>query len=95
MLDAIVRALLLSAIFASVFIAGQLVVGGLWQRRAAVGAINRRLGMIRSGSSRDEIVTRLRKNAPREFAELPGVLAGPLRKAQRMLMASAVPCRRL
>lgn len=91
MQDALLKIGLLSAIFASVFLLSQVVLGGAWRRRAESGAINRRLRMIREGSTREEVVARLRKNAPRQFENLPPLLAGRLQAIQRMLMASAIP----
>ena len=91
MIDALIKIALMSAIFASVFLLSQVVIGGAWRRRAATGAVNFRLRMIREGGSREDVVARLRKNTPREFANLPPFIGGPLRTMQRMLMASAIP----
>lgn len=91
MIDALLKIGLLSAIFASVFILAQLVLGGAWRRRAEADAVNLRLRMIRQGGNRESVVARLRKNTPSEFANLPPILGSRLQAAQRMLMASAVP----
>jgi tight adherence protein B len=91
MQDSLIRIALLSAIFGSVFLLSQLFLGGAWRRRAEVGAVNLRLRMIREGGARDEVIARLRKNAPREFANLPQFLRTRLQGLQRMLMASAIP----
>jgi tight adherence protein B len=91
MIDALIKIGLMSAIFGSVFVLSQVLVGGVWQRRAATGAVNLRLRMIREGGSREDVVARLRKNTPHEFAGLPQIIAGRLTAVQRMLMASAVP----
>lgn len=91
MIDALIKIALLSAIFASVFLLSQVVIGGAWRRRMATGAVNLRLRMIREGSSREDVVARLRKNTPREFANLPPFIAARLTALQRMLMASAIP----
>jgi tight adherence protein B len=91
MLDALIRLGLMAAIFASVFLLGQIAMGALWRRRAEVGAINLRLKMIGRGLMREDVVARLRKNAPSEFAHLPDFVSNRLRKLQRMLMASGLP----
>lgn len=86
-----IRLALLLAIFASVFLISQLVLGAAWRNRARVAAVNTRLRMIREGAGRAEIVARLRKNAPNEFPNLPLWLGTRLRSMQRTLFASAVP----
>lgn len=91
MQDAIIKVIVLSAIFGSVFIFAQLLIGGAWSRRAQTGAINLRLRMIREGGTREEVIARLRKNTPQEFAALPAILATRLQSVQRMLLASAIP----
>ena len=50
MQDALIKIVVLSAIFASAFLLSQLVVGIAWRRRAEFGAVNRRLRMIREGA---------------------------------------------
>lgn len=82
---------LLIAIFASVFAASQLVLGAIWRNRSKTQAINRRLKMIRAGSSREQLVAQLRKNMPSDFSNLPPFLAHRLTKIQRLLYASALP----
>ena len=91
MTDALIKIGVLSAIFASVFLLAQLLVGGAWRRRVATSAVNLRLRMIREGGSREDVVARLRKNTPREFPGLPDFVATRLTAIQRILMASAVP----
>ena len=91
MQSALIRILLLSAIFASIFLLSQVVLGGAWRRRAASGAINLRLRMIREGGTREDVVARLRKNSPSEFDNLPPFIASRLRGLQRSLMATALP----
>ena len=91
MQDALIKIALLSAIFASAFMLSQIVLGGAWRRRAEMGAVNRRLHMIREGGSRVDVAARLRKNTPRQFNNFPGFLAIRLQAIQRMLMASAIP----
>lgn len=91
MQDALIKIVLLSAIFASVFLLAQLAIGASWSRRAATGAVNLRLRMIREGGTRESVIARLRKNSPREYKSLPPILAAWLQSIQRMLLASAIP----
>jgi tight adherence protein B len=91
MLDLVVRLLVLLGIFASVFLLSQLVLGRAWSNRERFAAVNKRLRMIRQGSSTEEITTKLRKNAPGEFKNLPPSLARMAQGFQRMLFSAAVP----
>jgi tight adherence protein B len=91
MLDLIVRLLVLLGIFASVFLLSQLVLGRAWSNRERFAAVNKRLRMIRQGSTSEEIATKLRKNAPGEFKNLPPALARMAQGFQRMLFSAAVP----
>ena len=87
----LVRLAALIAIFASVFLVSQLVGGYLLNRRAERTAVNRRLTMLRSDMSREDVTLTLLKNAP---PTLPPD-AGPLLRAQvgftRMIMMAALP----
>lgn len=91
MFDLVVRLLILLAIFASIFLLSQLFLGAAWQNRARFAAVNRRLQMIREGTDREEIIARLRKHAPSDFAQYPPIVAGLLQSVQRVLFAAAVP----
>lgn len=91
MLEPFLRILLLLAIFASVFILSQVVLGAFWRNRALTAAVNKRLELLRRGADRIEVAAQLRKNAPSEFDHLPGPLASMLRGLQRSLFAAAVP----
>ncbi len=91
MLESLLRLGVLLAIFASVFGIAQVVLAVGWRSRERFAAVNRRLRLIREGRARDEIVATLRKNAPKDFAHLPGPIAGILQSFQRMLLASALP----
>ena len=91
MADLLVRLLVLLAIFGSIFLVSQLVLGAAWQNRARFAAVNRRLRMIREGTDREEIVARLRKHTPSDFAHLPPILASICQSVQRVLFAAAVP----
>lgn len=91
MVDLIIRLSILLAIFASVFLVSQLVLGAAWRNRQKVAAVNQRLRMIREGAGRAEIAARLRKNAPSEFEEYPAPIARALRAFQRMYFAADLP----
>ena len=91
MLESLLRILVLLAIFASVFLLSQVVLGTFWQNRARTAAVNKRLQLLRQGVGRLDIAAQLRKNAPSEFDHLPGPLAAILRSLQRSLFAAAVP----
>lgn len=91
MMDISIRLGILLAIFASVFLASQLILGAAWRNRAKVAAVNKRLRMIREGSDRAEVTARLRKNVPSDFAEFPSPIARALREFQRMIFAAALP----
>ena len=91
MTDTITRFVLLLAIFGSVFLVTQVLLGSAWRNREKIAAVNRRLSMIRQGTDRAEIVARLRKSAPSEFADLPGPVAAILRSLQRTLLAAGAP----
>ena len=91
MIETLVRILLLLAIFASVFVLSQVLLGALWRNRARVAAVNKRLQLMRQGADRLEIAAQLRKNAPSQFDDLPRPLARILRSLQQSLFAAAVP----
>ncbi len=91
MLDATLRLAVLLAIFGSVFVLSQLVLGATWRSRARIAAVNRRLKLIRQGTSREEVIARLRKHTPSDFAMLPPFIGKQLAAMQRMLLAAAVP----
>ena len=91
MLDVLLRLGALLAIFGSVFVISQVVIGSAWRNRSRVRAVNKRLRMIREGVARDEVMARLRKNAPRDFAELPPFFASRLVRLQRTMLAASIP----
>lgn len=91
MADLLIRLVILLAIFASVFLLSQVVLGAAWRGRARVAAVNRRLRLIREGADRAEIAARLRKNAPAEYEAFPPFIARRLRDFQRMVFAAALP----
>lgn len=91
MADLLIRALILIATFASVFMLAQVLLGQVWSSRVRFAAVNQRLELIRRGATTEQVMTSLRKNEPRDFAELPLFLRRPLIGLQRMLFAAAVP----
>lgn len=91
MAEPVIRGLLLLAIFASVFLLSQVVLGAFWRNRARIAAVNKRLQLMRQGADRLEVAAKLRKNAPSDFADLPAPVAAALRSLQRALFAAAVP----
>lgn len=91
MADLFIRIGVLISIFAAMFLISQVVLQGAWQRRSRVAMINERLRMLKQGESREEIAARLRKNAPKEYPDLPPALAHLLRSLQRQLFAANVP----
>jgi tight adherence protein B len=91
MTDALVRIGALIAIFASVFVISQFALNSLWAKRAHTAAVNKRLQLLRQGSSREQVMAQLRKNAPRIYANLPPFLSKHYENLQRTIMASALP----
>lgn len=86
----IIRFLILLGIFVSIFLVAQTFLKAGLEGRAHVGAINRRLRMIATGTRREEIIGRLRKHDPLELSNL-GILAKPYESLRRNLMMAAVP----
>ncbi|MBV7265854.1 type II secretion system F family protein [Erythrobacter ani] len=91
MTDLILRLGVLLAIFASIFIIAQLVLNAVWSRSAHTQAVNKRMKLIKQGSSRDAVVATLRKNTPSNFEHLPPFVAVRLQNLQRTVMAAALP----
>lgn len=87
----LIRFTVLIGVFASVFLAAQLLLGAAWRHRQKFAAVNQRLRMIREGGSREEIVARLRKNAPNHVGELPPGMERPYLAFQRLLFSAGVP----
>lgn len=90
MLGLIIRFGILLAIFASVFVVSQVLLGVTWRNRAKVAAINKRLRMIREGTARDEVIAILRKNSPSDYQYLPWFLRELVKSFQRMLLAAGL-----
>jgi tight adherence protein B len=64
----LVRLLVLIAIFGSVFLISQLLVGSYVNRRAERATINRRLALMQSGLDQEAVTSALLKNAPPTLA---------------------------
>lgn len=90
MVEAIIRFVALLAIFASVFLTSQLILGSAWRNRQSFMAVNKRLQMIREGISRPQIAASLRKNAPSTFEEFPEFIAHRLRAIQRSFFMAGI-----
>ncbi|GGD57333.1 type II secretion system F family protein [Croceicoccus mobilis] len=90
MIDDLLRWLAILAIGGTVFLFVQLGLDYTFAKTAHTRAINKRLSMIREGTSRDEILARLRKNTPQDHANLPPILAAMLQKLERTMMAAQV-----
>jgi len=86
----LIRLLVLTGIFASVFLFSQVVVGGIVNRRAERRAVNRRLALLNSGMRHDDVASSLLKNAPPVL--LPGATLFERARVGfiRMVMMSAV-----
>jgi tight adherence protein B len=65
----IVRLLILIAIFASVFLVSQIIIGSTLNRRAEQRAVNKRLGLLRAGRTSDEVISILRSRTPARLPE--------------------------
>ncbi|MFA7586175.1 MAG: type II secretion system F family protein [Novosphingobium sp.] len=86
----LIRLGILIAIFASVFILSQLLIGSSWARRSEKAAINRRLRMLKTGANREAVASALLKNAPHQLAANAGPVAKAYGRFLRMLQMSAV-----
>ena len=86
----LIRLFVLVAVFASIFLISQFVLTYVIGRRAETKAINRRLQLLRSGMSTEEVSTILRN----DLIERPGENAGPVERIyyrfQRLVRMSAV-----
>lgn len=87
----LVRALVLVAIFASIFILSQVLLGMTWDRRVERGAVNKRLRLLRSGMDREAVSLSLLKNVPPPLGPEAGLAERLHARFTRMVMMSAVP----
>jgi len=90
MTQLLLRLAILIAVFATVFLLSQLVLGIVLNRRAELGAINRRMLLLRTGHDRDAVRLTLLKAAP----PVLGIDASLWRRAYvgliRMIMTSGI-----
>jgi len=87
----VIRIVVLLAIFASAFVFSQVLLETVWRHRQAFAAINKRLRLIKEGENREQIIARLRKNAPTQFPASISFLERPTFYFQRLLFAAALP----
>lgn len=87
----VARFLVLLAIFAFVFLIMQVVLRTSIERRAHVGAVNKRLKMIASGTTRENVVNILRKNDPLLLSDAANPWSRFYFSFRRNLSMAAVP----
>jgi len=87
----IIRLFLLLAVFASVFLASQVLLGSTARRTVEVGLVNRRLRMISRGADREDIIAELRRNDPMLGDQPLDAFGRWMRKFRRNLMMAQVP----
>ena len=87
----IIRLFLLLAVFASVFLASQILLRSTAQRTVEVGLVNRRLRMISRGADREDIIAELRRNDPMLGDQPLDAFSRWMRKFRRDLMMAQVP----
>ena len=86
----IIRLFLLLAVFASVFMASQLMLRSTAERTAELSLVNRRLRMISRGSAREEVMAELRRNDPLRD-QFSGPFGAWLLGFRRNLLMAQVP----
>ncbi len=86
----IIRLFILLAIFATIFLVTQLLVGGAVRGQAQSSAVNKRLKMIATGFDREQVMARLRKNSPQDNPNLSAFVVNILNKFRRTLLAAGV-----
>lgn len=86
----LVRLLALIAIFISILVFSQVVLSGWLNRRAQSRAVNKRLQLLRSGHTTEDVANILRKNAPDYLPENAGPLQRLYFKFQRVVRMSAI-----
>ncbi|RVQ69389.1 secretion system protein [Croceicoccus ponticola] len=91
MIDFLLKIVTLVAVFGTVFLISQVVLDYSFTKTAHTRAINKRLKMIREGSSREEILSRLRKSVPKQIANLPKFMVGPMLRLEKTIMGAALP----
>ena len=84
------RILVLIAVFATIFLLTQVLLGGVLRWRDQSSAVNKRLKMIEEGADRQTVIATLRKNEPRQYDGYPPFIAKQLNRLRRMLLASGL-----
>lgn len=88
MIDTLLKIVTLIAVFGTVFLISQVGLDYAFSKSAHTRAINRRLKMIREGSTREEILARLRKATPKQISNLPPILSGMVKRLERTIMTA-------
>ncbi|WP_066553632.1 type II secretion system F family protein [Croceicoccus bisphenolivorans] len=91
MIDDLLKIITLIAVFGTIFLISQVALDWSFSKSAHVRAINKRLKMIREGSTREEIMARLRKATPQQMANLPSFMVGPVLRLQKTIMTAGLP----
>lgn len=91
MIDDLLKLITLIAVFGTIFLISQVALDWSFSKSAHTRAINKRLKMIREGSTREEILARLRKVTPQQIANLPSFLVGPVQRLEKTIMSAALP----
>jgi len=85
-----IRLFALVAVFASIFLITQLILGSYLNRRSETRTVNKRLQLLRSGLSTQSVSSILRKNAPDRLPEDAGPLQRMYFRFQRIVRMSAI-----
>jgi len=91
MIETFLKILTLVAVFGTVFLISQVAMDWSFSKTAHSKAVNKRLKMIREGTSREEILARLRKATPQQIAGLPSFLSGPVQGLEKRILNAALP----
>lgn len=91
MIPILIRLVALIAVFASIFLVTQLLLGSYLSHRSEGRSVNRRLALLRSGLSAEDVASILRKNAPDRLPENAGLLERTYFRFQRVVRMSAIP----
>ena len=92
-----IRTLVLILMFAAIVLVAERIIGGALVRRSAERAVNKRLDAIARGATRAETLGLLRRDLNSLSDGLPGTLAAPAIKLEKMLIAAGtnIPSSRL
>jgi len=90
MIDDLLKIVTLAAVFGTIFLIAQVGLDYSFSKTAHTRAVNKRLKMIREGATREEILSRLRKNVSNTAENLPPILRGAYTKLERTLMTGGL-----